>query len=126
MNIYIGHSKSFDYRNELYVPLRNSRLNREHNIILPHEFSEKPFSSKEFFQNECDLMIAEVSYKATGLGLGIEMGWADAFQVPIIAIHLKGISPSSSVRSVTNRFVAYDSPDDMVRRLEEEIGKMSL
>ena len=74
MKIYVAHSKKLDYKKELYEPLRNSSLNNEHEIILPHEKSDKPFSSKEFFKT-CDVIIAEVSY--SGTGLGIELGWAN-------------------------------------------------
>lgn len=35
----------------------------------------------------CDLMIAEVSLPATGLG--IELGWAKAFKVPILCMYLQ-------------------------------------
>jgi len=66
LKIYVGHSRDFDYVNELYVPLRRSKLNSIHEIILPHEKSDRPYSSKEFFKT-CDVMIAEVSHPSTGL-----------------------------------------------------------
>ncbi|MBW2985833.1 hypothetical protein KY333_00525 [Candidatus Woesearchaeota archaeon] len=37
MKIYVGHAKKFDFKKELYEPLRKSPLNNEHEIVLPHE-----------------------------------------------------------------------------------------
>jgi hypothetical protein len=67
MNIYIAHSRSYDFRNELYIPIRNSILNEKYNFVLPHENSDKLFDSKRFFELDCDILIAEVSYPSLGL-----------------------------------------------------------
>lgn len=40
MRIYVTHSSGFNYKNELYLPLRNSALNEKHEITLPHEHTE--------------------------------------------------------------------------------------
>jgi len=70
LEIYITHSRDFDYKTELYTPLRNSSLNSQHRFILPHETNEF-INSKEIIQRS-NLVIAEVSYPATGVG--IELG----------------------------------------------------
>ncbi len=72
MKIYIAHSRNFDFQNELYKPIRQSPLNNEHSFVLPHENSDEPFNSKEYLEDKADLLIAEVSDPATGLG--IELG----------------------------------------------------
>lgn len=74
MKIYVAHSSGYDYQNELYSPIRNSTLNTKHQITLPHENSIEQFNSKEFLK-KCNLVIADVSYPSTGLG--IELGWAN-------------------------------------------------
>lgn len=84
IKIYVAHSRSFDFKKELYEPIRKNFLNNEHTFILPHEHSEEPFNSKDYLKDEADLVIAEVSEPSTGLG--IELGWADAHQVLIICI----------------------------------------
>ena len=119
MNIYVAHARKFDFKNELYLPLRQSSLNDEYEILLPHEFSEALFSSKEFFDKECDLLVVEASYGATGVG--IEAGWADAYGVPIIAMYRSGMKMSGSLRPMCNAIIEYDSTDEMVSRLEREI-----
>jgi len=83
MKIHVVHSKSHDFKNELYKPLRNSELNKEHQIFLPHE-TEELIKTKELIK-QADVIIAEASFPATGLG--IELGWADAFDRPIICLY---------------------------------------
>jgi len=122
MIIYVSHSRENDFKNQLYVPIRNSKLNKIHKIILPHELSPENFSSKELFKDKCDLVIAEVSHKSTGVG--IELGWADSFGIPIIAIHKKDIIPSRSIKSVTSRFVSYSNERDMILGIEKEMKRM--
>jgi hypothetical protein len=99
MKIYIGHSSSFNYQDNLYNPLRNSDLNEKHAIVLPHEDSEEPFNSKDYLKNRCDVFVAEVSEASTGLG--IELGWADQYEIPILCIHRESSKPSSSISQVT-------------------------
>jgi len=70
MKIYFGHSKNFDFKKELYELIRKSELNKQHKIIFPHETEE--FVNSKNIIKDCDLMIAEVTYPATSLG--IELG----------------------------------------------------
>lgn len=115
-NIYVSHSKDYDYKKELYEPIRQSDINNRFNIVLPHEKSEKPFNSKEFFSSgNCDYMIAEVSYSATGLG--IELGWADCYGVNIIAIVKKGSKVSGSVKILTDIIIEYENIEDLLNKL---------
>ncbi len=65
-------------------------------------------------------MIAEVSYPSTGQG--IEIGWANASNVPIICIYRSGMGPSGALRFISNQIVEYSSPDDMVAKLRSIIA----
>ena len=94
MRIYVGHASSFDYLNELYLPLKKSLLWQQREFILPHEFSKEPCDSKKIIC-QCDLMLAEVSYPSTGLG--IELGWANSNNIPILGIYKTGCKISSSL-----------------------------
>ena len=69
MLIYVSHARKFDFKNELYLPLRQSDLNSQYEIVLPHEHSDSPFSSKEFFRDRCDVLVVEASIGATGVGI---------------------------------------------------------
>lgn len=86
MTIYISHSKNFDYQNELYYPLKS--LVEKYDFIFPHENGDKGMISKKIFQEKkCDIVLAEASFPATGEG--IELGWANAYNIPIICVHKK-------------------------------------
>jgi len=98
MKIYVTHSSNFDYKNDLYLPIRQSKLNIQHEITLPHEQTDELFNSKEYMKN-CDFILAEVSYPSTGQG--IELGWADLYNKPILCFYKKGFKPSKSINAVS-------------------------
>lgn len=113
MQIYVAHSSNFDFKTKLYAPLRGSALNTEHEILLPQE-GEIGEITREMI-NGCDVLVAEVS--APSLGVGIEIGWADAAGVPVIAMSEKGAQVSFSIdNAVTERF-EYENVDDMLAQL---------
>lgn len=117
MNIYVSHSRSFDYEHELYLPIRNSELSKHHTFIFPREERDEPFNTKELFVSKgCDLVIAEVSYPATGQG--IELGWADLTGVPIICIYKDGAEISQSLHAVSKKFLMYTSTENMLSDIE--------
>ena len=116
--VYVSHSRDFYFRKELYKPLREIK---GYELILPHEHSDELFSSKDFFRDGCDVLVVEASYKSTGMG--IELGWADAFDVPIIILYKKGCKLASSVRAMSDRVIEYDSLEEMVGKLEEELER---
>lgn len=120
MKIYVAHSSGFDYQENLYKPLKDSELNKFHEITLPHEKSTAQFNSKEYLK-ECDLVVAEVSYPSTGQG--IELGWANLYDVLIICIFKSGTKPSSSIKSVTETFIEYENPIDMIEKLRDYLSK---
>lgn len=119
MDIYVGHSSGYDFQERLYRPLKDSELFSEHNVVLPHE-TESLFDSKSFFQEKCDLFIAEVSEASTGLG--IELGWADLFDVEIILISEKEITVSSSLKALDADQVKYENWDEIIEIANSKIG----
>lgn len=122
MKIYVAHASSFDYQNELYTPLRESDLNKIHNFTLPHEYWKKPFDSQKNIK-ESNLVIAEVSYPSTGEG--IELGWANSYNIPIICIFKKGTTPSSSLKIISDTFIEYESQEDMIQKLHSYLTSIS-
>ena len=116
MKIYVAHSRSFDYVNELYKPIRDNIHGYE--IILPHENNSNDPHDREFYKN-IDLFIGEVSYPATGLG--IELGFAYDDNKPIYCIYKKGNKISSSVKAITNNIYEYSNIDEMVKIIENII-----
>jgi hypothetical protein len=123
MKIYVAHSKDFDFQEELYKPIKNSSLNKEHTFVFPHDKSGEIFNSKDFFKKDCDLVVAEVSYPATGLG--IELGWADILNVPIACLYKKGFKIPNSLKVVTDMFLEYSNIDELIAKIGETITKLS-
>ena len=114
MKIYVCHSSALDYRKELYEPIRTSDLNKQHKFILPHETSEQTFNSKEIIP-QCDLIISEISYPSTSMG--IELGWANKDNKKIIFIYKKGTKVSKSLKTVSLDFIEYTDVIDLIEKL---------
>jgi hypothetical protein len=112
MKIFISHSTDFDYKNDLYLPLRNSSLNKKYNFFLPHE--KKLTNIKEMIQNS-DLIIAEASYPFAGQG--IELNWAYEARIPIICFYKISAKISSYLKRVTEKFIEYEDSDDFLQKL---------
>ena len=112
MKVYVGHSRQFDFKKELYEPLK--QLN--HEFIFPHELSNESFNSKEALKT-VDLMIAEVSHPSTGLG--IEIGWANAYGKRIILLYKKGSKVPSSLKNISSEFIEYQDGKDLIKKLKE-------
>ena len=109
--VYVIHGTSFDYENELYLPLMKIA---GFEFIFPHQGENEHVDSKDSIRG-CDLVLAEVSYPS--LGAGIEIGRAEASGKPIIAIYKSGNKISSSLKFVTEKFIEYGD-------LEKDFGKI--
>lgn len=109
MKIYVSHSNSFDYENELYIPLR--KLSKEINwqFVLPHDQGKNLRTHDEIIGG--DAIIAEVSFPSTGSG--IEIGIAYEAKLPIICIFKKGKKISSALSFVTDNFIEYEDGEDL-------------
>lgn len=114
MKIYFPHSKQLDYE-EYYSQIRISSLFSEHVCIFPYENSSNPINSKSVIQTS-DLIIAEVSYPATGLG--IELGWANDFGKKIVFIYKEGSVITGSLKFISNNFISYRHTSELIEKLE--------
>lgn len=121
MKIYIGHAKQWDYENNLYNPILKSKLNKEHEIILPH-LNDRNFNTKDVIAKS-DLFIAEVSKPS--LGLGIEIGRAEQMGKKILCIYKKGEKVSSSIKYVDAILIEYNDEKDMIDKIKKEIEKVN-
>lgn len=118
MRIYFGHSKDFDFENEYYKPIENSEVLVTEELLFPHKNNSNIVFSRDFYKS-LDLFIAEVSYSA--IGLGIELGYVKDDNVPIYCFYKKGFRPSSSLKSVTDNIVEYESLEDLVNKIERAV-----
>ncbi len=117
MKIYVVHSTSMDYVNELYNPIKNSKIAAENQVIFPHDKNQN-INSKEIISNS-DLIIAEVSYPS--IGMGIELGWAEDRNVRIVCVNKSNFKVSSALKFITNDFIEYKNTKELILKLEEYI-----
>lgn len=120
MKIYVGHSREFDYMNELYMPIINSKLSKKADFIFPH-MTDKTFNSKEVIE-ESDLFIAEVTYPS--LGLGIEIGRSEMKNKKILCIYNEEKTVPSCLKYVNVEILSYKDSNDLISKLENYLGKM--
>ena len=120
MRIYIAHSKNMNYVDELYKPLRELQLLKEHELILPHEKSDTSSNDREFYKS-IDLFIADCSDKGTGLG--IELGWVYDDDKKIYCIYQAGKKVSASIKKITNNIYEYDTIEDMLVLIEKIVKR---
>lgn len=116
MKIYIGHSTGFDYIKELYEPIKQSDLFSEHEFIFPHDRSVDDQNDKSFYQT-IDLMIAEVSYPSTGLG--VELGWVEDLGKKIVCIYKSDTKPSGAIRTVCSDIWSYADSEELISLIKE-------
>ncbi len=121
MKIFVTHSSDIDVWKDLYDPIRESDLSEKHNIKLPQEHGKEAVT-KELIKSQ-DLIIAESSMPSTGSG--IELGWADLFEVPIVNVYKKDSRSSASVGYVTDDHIEYIDTEDMIRKLTELVEKLN-
>jgi hypothetical protein len=122
MKIYIGHNRGFDFLKDLYAPLKDSKLAIDHEFIFPHERTQDAYPSKNLFTNKgCDLVVAETSFPSTGLG--IELGWADAFGIKIVCLVKEGAKISGSLKAITKEILVYKDSVDLVNKLSNYLSK---
>jgi hypothetical protein len=120
MKIFVAHASNFNFQDKIYTPIRSSSLNSEFEFILPHEGGRREVT-KELIK-EAGAIVVDVSRPSTGAG--IEMGWANAFSVPIICIYEKGSAVSKSVAYLAKAIIEYENPEDLIRKLSEELHSL--
>lgn len=123
MKIYIAHSKTLDYVENLYKPIRQDEELKKYEILLPHELTSASSNPREFYK-DLSVMIAEVSCSATGMG--IELGWAYDDGIPIYCIYQKNSKVSGSLKCLTSHFIEYTSEKellDIIKTIIKEIDK---
>ncbi len=120
MRIYVSHSRSFDYQNELYGPLLNSPLATEHQLILPFLNGGGQSPDTKAVLQSVNLVVAEVTFSYTAQG--IELGWADMLGKPILCYYRQGYPASANIAMITNHIYPYKDPADLILQLEQALS----
>ena len=119
MNIYFLHSSKYDYFEKIYNPIKKSKLFEANNFYFPHEGKE--IKNTKNIITTSDLVIAEISIPS--ISQGIEIGWADSANVPILFIYEKGTVVSDALKLVTANFIEYENTEDMINKIEYFLGQ---
>lgn len=91
MNIYISHcGGSYDYENELYEPIKESKLAEVYHFFLPHEPQNIDTDAVAKLKHT-GVLVAEASFPSTGQG--IELAQAKA----AVCFYKTGAKTSSSL-----------------------------
>ena len=72
--------------------------------------------------DRCDLLIAEVSDKA--IGIGVEAGYAKGKQKPVLYLRQKDCEHSSTLSGISDYSIVYNGTDDLEQQLTECIKKI--
>jgi len=72
-------------------------------------------------QNQCDLVLAEVSEASTGQG--IELGWADSYNIPILCVYETGSTPSGSLKAVSDNIREYRNTEDLIELIKDQLSQ---
>jgi hypothetical protein len=118
MKIYLSHTTKYDFQNELYALLKQSKLHKLHeiNYFLDDDHPTRVKNSQEVIK-VTNLVIADISIQSTAIG--IELGWANAYNVPIILIYKAGTPVSKYMSTVSDRIIEYKDSTDLITKLEE-------
>lgn len=116
MKIYVSHPSSINYREELYPWLREALSDYE--FMLPHETHELRFS-KQLIEG-LDLVIAEIFEPSTGQG--IELGWANAANVRIVALYRAAATSSASVGLIVDETRSYVDQPTFIQAVNELVA----
>lgn len=114
MKIYVACSSNWNFEEEFYNPIKNSDLIKENELFFPLDEENKEIKSKDIIKTS-DLVIVEASITATGVG--IELGWADCYNVPILVLYKKGKKYSTSLKFITNCFIEYKNEEDLINKI---------
>ncbi len=114
MKVFVSHSKNFNFKDELYEPIRESNLVSEHEFFFPHD-TDVIFNTKGAIQNVYEVILAEVSFPSTGQG--IELGWAEDKNKKIICIYKTGSKPANSLKEISKSILEYSDSQDMINKI---------
>lgn len=73
--------------------------------------------------DDCDLLIAETSYKA--IGIGVEAGYAKAKGKPVIYLRQQQAPHSTTVSGISNLAIVYADAADLEAQLNSVLNKIT-
>lgn len=96
--------------------------------IFVDKYHFKPEEEKAMMATACaeiklaDLLIAEVSEKA--IGVGIEIGFAVALSKPVLYLRKEGSEYSTTVGGITSHHIIYSDLTDLKEQLKQTLSAL--
>jgi nucleoside 2-deoxyribosyltransferase len=90
-------------------------------LVFVDNYNFKPNQEQLMMQtafkeiDSCDLLIAELTTKS--IGVGIEIGYAFAKQIPIIYLHKENAEYSTTASGSANHSIMYHNETDLIKKL---------
>ena len=90
-------------------------------LVFVDKYNFKPNQEKEMMQtafqeiDNCDYLIAELTTKS--IGVGIEIGYAFAQNIPIIYLYKIGADYSTTAAGSANHSISYNNEIDLIKKL---------
>ena len=99
-------------------------------FVFVNKYNFIPSQEKEMMKqafteiDRCELLIAETSDKA--IGIGIEVGYAKAKNKPVIYLRNKNAEHSTTVAGSSDYIIIYSDTNDLRTQLSETLKEISL
>ena len=126
--ISISYSKRKSLQKELDAITDTLKKNSIKPFVFVDNFTFSPLQERGMMQqafeeiDKCDLLIAETSDKA--IGIGIELGYAKAKNIPIIYLRNKDAEHSTTAAGASDYKIIYSDAGDLSKQLSEALAKM--
>ena len=126
--ISISYSKRKSLQKELNAIAGTLKIFSIEPSVFVDNFTFSPSQEREMMQqafteiDKCDLLIAEISDKA--IGIGIELGYAKAKDKPVIYLRNKNAEHSTTSAGASDYKIIYNDADDLSQQLSEVLKKI--
>ena len=126
--ISISFSKRKELKEELNSIIKVLSSNEIKAFVFVDNFSFRSDQEKEMMDEAmnaidgCDLLIAETSDKA--IGIGVEVGYAKAKGKPVIYLRNIKAEHSTTVSGISDFKVLYNGIDDIEEKLQNALTKL--
>ncbi len=103
-------SRSLTIPHLLQTYVRSVKINSV--LIFPQSAKQPDFPASEFeVIDSSQVVVIDLTEK--GVGIGIEAGYTDAKEIPIITIAEYGSDISATLRGISQRVILYKNFDDL-------------
>ena len=128
--IAISYNKRNSLQTELNVIKSILELFSIDAFVFVDKFSFRSNEEKQMMQqafteiDQADLLIAEVSDKA--IGIGVEVGYAKAKNKPIIYLRNTAAEHSTTIAGTSDHVIIYNDASNLEKQLAEILKKITL